>query len=153
MITTDAGTEIRSKATDRTAPFRVALLAHGALMVVGSGLHVWWHWLAPTLEGMQGLTAAQSDVFSLLNLAVAIVLAFFAVVSVWAGRSRTFTLTHLRGFLGLFFAVWIGRLVLELVYPVQLPVLGPETTTVLKGALVAVLALLAAPEAVRSLRG
>jgi hypothetical protein len=126
--------------------FKPFLYVYAALCIFGAGLHVWWHWLMPTLPQMSGLTEHQWQLFNVFNWSIALVCLTFSIVALWLGRSTSFSLSQVRGLVGIMFAFWLGRFVLELVFPVRVPLLGEYTSLVIKVLLTVGLCILALPE-------
>jgi len=102
---------------------------------------------------MDGLTSLQWDIVNLFNWSITILLFFMAILTILIARARSLTLNHLRAFSALLFGFWVCRLILEFVFPVQIPfVVIPSPSLLLKILMFVALAILVAPELLNILR-
>ncbi|MCZ7385642.1 MAG: hypothetical protein O8C63_12980 [Candidatus Methanoperedens sp.] len=96
---------------------------------------------------MKGLTEIQWDWIYLLNLSTALCLFTFSILSFGVSSTTSLTLDQLRAFSALMIIFWMIRLLLELIFPVQIPVLVlPDPSLFLKVLMVTLIVILALPE-------
>ena len=94
---------------------------HASLVLIASVSHAVWNRFLPTYMEMKGLTEIQWNVLFMFNWAVALFLLLLSIFSFWISTARSFALPQLRIFSALIIGFWICRLVLELIFPVQIP--------------------------------
>lgn len=132
---------------DATRSFRAALAFAGGVAIVSGLVHAGWHFFFHDYPELTGLREEQWAVLSLFNLSVGLLLLFMGAVAIATTLSRTSALGQLRALSALLAATWSARLLLELAYPVRVPLLVIETpSALLKGLMVVLVAVLVAPE-------
>ena len=88
-----------------------------------------------------------SEVFSLFNFSVGLLLLFMGAVALAAAASRASTLAQLRTLAAFLAATWSIRFLLEFAYPVRIPLLVLTTPSMLLKVLMGLLiAALVAPQ-------
>ncbi|MCZ7405582.1 MAG: hypothetical protein O8C67_11745 [Candidatus Methanoperedens sp.] len=127
--------------------YRLSLKIIASIFLVASLVHILWNWFFPTYTEMKGLTEIQWDWIYLLNLSTALCLFTFSILSFGVSSTTSLTLDQLRAFSALMIIFWMIRLLLELIFPVQIPVLVlPDPSLFLKVLMVTLIVILALPE-------
>jgi hypothetical protein len=132
---------------DATRSFRAALWFAGAVAIVAGLVHASWHFFFRAYPEMGGLREEHWEVFSLFNFSIGLLLLFMGAVALAAAASRASTLAQLRTLAAFLAATWSIRFLLELAYPVRIPLLVVTTPSVLLKVLMGLLiAALVAPQ-------
>lgn len=132
---------------DTEKSFRLSLSIVGAMIFVVSLCHGIWHWFFSQYAEMEGLTQIQWNIINLFNWAITFFLLFMSILTFMIASKKSIPLNHLRMFSALMIGFWICRLVLELIFPVQIPfVIIPNPSLLLKILIVIGITILALPE-------
>ena len=121
---------------------RLCLRIYAALGLIGSALHVWWHWVLPSLPQMRDLTQTQWRVINVMNLSIAGFCMLLGSVGFWLSRGENSTGPAARPAIAGMVVIWLWRLLLEWQYPIDVPLLGQHTSAILQIMLVTALGLL-----------
>lgn len=96
---------------------------------------------------MQGLTKVQWDFGNLLNLSIFLVMLLFVAVAGRIAYGGPFSPAHTQSVCAVLAAFWTDRLILELLFPIRVPLLYTQyTSDLLKMFCAALVALLLFPE-------
>ncbi len=127
--------------------YRLSLKIVASIFLAASILHLAWNRLFPTYTEMKGLTEVQWDMIYLLNLSIALYHFTFSILSFGVSSMTSLTLNQLRAFSALIIIFWMLRLLLEFIFPVQIPfVILPGPSQFLKVLMVTQIIILALPE-------
>jgi len=133
--------------------FRLSLKVYATIILVTSFLHGLLHWFFKTYDEMLGLTKIQWDVLFVFNWSVTLLLLFLSILSFVISTTRTYTLNQLRAISALMIVFWIGRLVMEYIFPVQVPFIIIQSPTLFIKILIAiVITILVLPEMLLQLK-
>lgn len=106
--------------------YKNALTIIGIFSLIVTAIHGAWHWYLPTYPVLQSLTPIQLGTLQLMNAAITLFLLMMGVATLVVARSSTLSLQHVRIFSLFLMAFWAGRFVLEIVMPLQIPLLFIE---------------------------
>ena len=114
---------------------KTVLLVAGVIEIAVGLLHFGMPYFAYQSAGFMGLDSAEINFVTLIIYAVGILLIAFGCVTVLFGRQIKSTLNILTSYLVIKIALWAGRVLLELIYPVELSMfyIDPFTYIVLPG--------------------
>ncbi len=127
--------------------YRLSLKIVASIFLVSSLVHIMWNWFLPAYTEMRGLSEIQWDWIHLLNLSTALCLFTFSILSFGVGSTMSLTLGQMRAYSALMVVFWMIRLLLELIFPVQIPLLVfPDPSLFLKVLMVTLILILALPE-------
>ena len=109
--------------------------------------HLFWFFMLPTFPELQGMTPIQWDFVKLLNLCIVLMMLFFTAVSGRILFAAPFSTSHTRFFCSAMSAFWLGRVILEFLFPVRIPLLYTDyTSAILKVLGIVIVVLLSFPE-------
>lgn len=103
-----------------------SLILVGIFCLIVTVIHGAWYWYLPGYAALQSLTPIQLDTLQLMNAAITLFLLIMGVATLVVARSATLSLPHVRMFSLFLIVFWAGRLALELVMPLQIPLLFIE---------------------------
>ncbi|HEY9206901.1 MAG TPA: hypothetical protein VIO58_13395 [Candidatus Methanoperedens sp.] len=127
--------------------YRLSLKIIASIFLAASLLHLVWNQLFSTYTEMKGLTEIQRDMIYLLNLSIALYHFTFSILLFGISSMTSLTLNQLRAFSALILVFWMFRLLLEFIFPVQVPfVILPDPSISLKILMVTQIIILALPE-------
>lgn len=127
--------------------YRLSLRIVASIFLAASLLHLAWNWLFPTYTDMKGLTEIQWDMVYLLNLSIALFHITFSILLFGVSSMASLTLNQIRAFSALILIFWMVRLLLEFIFPVQIPfVILPDPSIFLKILMVTLIIIFALPE-------
>jgi hypothetical protein len=132
---------------DLEKKYKFYLKIYFLLVCFGLFLHTIWHFTIPRFPEMQGVTEIQLNFIKLLNLGIVLTFSFFAVITYKIIYSDLFNLTQIRFINFLMIGFWAGRFILELIFPVKVPLLYTQySSDIFKVLLLIGLILLCTPE-------
>ena len=100
-------------------------------------VHGAWHWYLPGYPATRGIAPALLQTLLLMNAAITLFLLIMGLAALAAARSASLTEQQRRAVTLLLLAFWLGRLVLEFVMPVGLPLLFIDKPQLLAKILIA----------------
>lgn len=127
--------------------FRLNLRIIAIVFLAVSLLHVIWNWFFPTYMELRGLTEIQLNAIYLLNSSVGLWFFICSILLFGASNTMSITFPQLRALTALIIILLTSRLLLEFIFPLQIPFLFMTTPTLfLKAFLSFFIIILAIPE-------
>ncbi len=127
--------------------FRFSLRVYAAIVLVASLAHAIWYWFLPTYGELRGLNGVQWNTLFLFNWSITFPLLFLGVLSLAVSLAGSVTLTQLRLFSAWSIAFWLCRLLLEFLFPLEIPlVIIPNPSLFIKFLIMFCTLILALPE-------
>lgn len=131
---------------------QISLRIYGAIVFVAALVHGVWNWFLPTYPVMEGLTQTQWSFIHLLNWSVTILLLFFAIMA-FGITSEKFAVGQMRMFAIVMAGFWTWRLILEFIYPLQVPfIIIPNPSLFIKILILLCITILLLPGLLHGLR-
>jgi hypothetical protein len=132
---------------------RTSLRVYASILLWGALMHGLWYFFLPGYPEMQGLTGIQSNFLLLMNLCIGISLLFFSILAYWFS-SRSFTINQQKTFAIIMSVFWSCRLMVEVLFPVQIPfVFIPHPTLLIKILGIGLIVILLSPWLVLRMSG
>lgn len=129
------------------SPVRFSLRVYAAIVLAASLAHATWYWFLPTYVELHGLTDVQWNSLFLFNWSITFLLLFLGILSLAVSFASSVTLTQLRAFSVWSIAFWLCRLVLEFLFPLEIPlVIIPNPSPYIKFLIMFCILILALPE-------
>ena len=127
---------------------RFSLRVYATIVLVASLAHATWYWFLPTYIELRGLNDVQWNTLFLFNWSITFLLLFLGILSLAVSLVDSVTPTQLRLFSAWSIAFWLCRLLLEFLFPLEVPlVIIPSPSLFIKFLIIFCILILAIPEA------
>lgn len=104
-----------------TRRYKASLLLVGALCLLAAVIHGAWLWYLPGYAELDSLDKRQLNTMLLFDAAITLFLFATGVATLFAARAQDLSLRSIRGFTLVLVGFWIGRFLLQLVMPLEIP--------------------------------
>lgn len=126
---------------------RFSLRVYAVIVLAASFAHTAWYWFLPSYVELRELTHVQWNTLFLFNWSISFLLLFLGMLSLAVSLAGSVSLTQLRFFSAWSITFWLCRLLLEFLFPLEIPlVIIPAPSLFIKFLMIFCILTLALPE-------